>query len=381
MVLLIQKKKKLFCMNAENNDSSLLHEIFLNDVSLLDVRAPIEFSQGAFPCAINEPLLDNSERKQVGICYSKHGQKAAIKLGHGLVHGKTKDERLNRWASFAREHPKSHLYCFRGGLRSETVQGWPKEAGIDCPRIPGGYKAMRHYLMKTIDRICEKHSFIVLGGRTGSGKTKLLNTLPSAIDLEALANHRGSAFGSAHTPQPRTINFEHALAIKLLKIVHKAPNNPLVVEDESRLLGAVSLPLILFNKISSSPLVILDLPMSKRIENVLKEYVVERLEAFNNRFDLLSENLLGSLFKIRKKLGGTRTAEIKTEMEAAIKEHQEKNLLDRHRVWIKRLLQEYYDPFYDYSLNKHKDRILTTQQHPLSSESLLPFLASSKNET
>ena len=121
--------------------------IFLNDVPMMDVRAPIEFAQGAFPGVVNLPLMNNEERQKVGTCYKQRGQEAAIALGHSLVSGETKNGRIAAWAAFAKAHPKGVLYCFRGGLRSQITQQWlQSEAGMAYPRVIGGYKAMRTFL-------------------------------------------------------------------------------------------------------------------------------------------------------------------------------------------------------------------------------------------
>ncbi|MBY0410253.1 MAG: tRNA 2-selenouridine(34) synthase MnmH, partial [Burkholderiaceae bacterium] len=124
--------------------------IFLNDVPMMDVRAPVEFGQGAFPGVANLPLMNDEERHKVGTCYKQNGQDAAIALGHRLVSGAPKQERIAAWAAFAQAHPHGVLYCFRGGLRSQTSQQWlHSEAGIDYPRVIGGYKAMRTFLLET----------------------------------------------------------------------------------------------------------------------------------------------------------------------------------------------------------------------------------------
>ncbi|MBU1815801.1 MAG: tRNA 2-selenouridine(34) synthase MnmH, partial [Gammaproteobacteria bacterium] len=127
--------------------------IFLNDVPMMDVRAPVEFVQGAFPGTVNLPLMNDAERQQVGTCYKQQGQQAAIALGHQLVAGQTKQHRIEAWAAFAQAHAQHGvLYCFRGGLRSQIVQQWlHTEAGIAYPRVIGGYKAMRTFLLQTTE--------------------------------------------------------------------------------------------------------------------------------------------------------------------------------------------------------------------------------------
>ena len=144
--------------------------IFLNDVPMMDVRAPVEFAKGAFPGVVNLPLMNDAERQAVGTCYKQQGQQAAIELGHRLVAGDLKAERIAAWAQFAQAHPDGLLYCFRGGLRSQIVQQWLEtEAGIVYPRVIGGYKAMRGFLIETLAHDVTHARFVVLGGLTGSG--------------------------------------------------------------------------------------------------------------------------------------------------------------------------------------------------------------------
>ena len=127
-------------------DTDDYRALFLGDAPMMDMRAPKEFTQGSFPCASSLPLMSDDERAQVGSCYKQRGQQAAIELGHQLVSGGLKAQRLAGWVDFARNHPDGYVYCFRGGLRSQTVQQWLREAGVDYPLIKGGYKAMRRFL-------------------------------------------------------------------------------------------------------------------------------------------------------------------------------------------------------------------------------------------
>ena len=238
-------------------DETEFARIFINDIPLLDVRAPIEFEHGAFPNATNIPLMTNSQREAVGTTFTEDGHDAAIVLGAKLV---TKAERVQRkraWAKFFDQHGSNNkqtnpygaaLYCFRGGLRSQISQQWiMEETGLQQPRIQGGYKALRRFLMDSIERIAADESIelVVLGGKTGSGKTRILHQLSNAIDLEGLANHRGSAFGPTATPQPTQINFENCLAIELLK-KEAAGCKKLILEDEALCVGYRQVPACLW---------------------------------------------------------------------------------------------------------------------------------------
>ena len=151
---------------------------------------------------------------------------------------------------FAEQHPQGALFCWRGGLRSEITQRWLAEVGIDYPRIQGGYKALRRWLLETFEHLCSTHPLLVIGGKTGCAKTRLLvegnNGKPfhSAVDLEGLANHRGSAFGRRPGGQPTQLAFEIALSIDFFKASQRQ-SGPILIEDESRLIGRCALPPIL----------------------------------------------------------------------------------------------------------------------------------------
>ncbi|UWN51475.1 tRNA 2-selenouridine synthase [Alcanivorax sp. ALC70] len=146
------------------DDTRDYRALFLNRAPLLDVRAPVEFAKGAFPGATNLPLLDDGERHKVGIRYKQAGQAAAIDLGNELVSGRVKRARLNAWRQWRADHPDGYLYCFRGGLRSRTTQAWLANEGIDVPLVVGGYKAMRRFLLESLDAQLARQPLWVLAG-------------------------------------------------------------------------------------------------------------------------------------------------------------------------------------------------------------------------
>ena len=213
-------------------------QLFLSDTPLLDVRAPIEFVQGAFPTARNLPLIDDEERHAIGIRYAELGQEQAIELGHELVQGEIKDQRIRDWIAFTQQHPQGALYCFRGGMRSKISQQWIYDnTGVAYPRIQGGYKALRRYLLNELDSAAETLQALVIGGRTGVGKTRLLSRIEQQIDLEGIYRHRGSSFGNRVMPQPSQIDIENTLAIALLKHsnknIHKLVFEPILGASSS----------------------------------------------------------------------------------------------------------------------------------------------------
>lgn len=337
-------------------------DIFLNDRPMMDARAPVEFSKGAFPGVVNLPLMNDNERERIGTCYKQQGQEAAIALGHQLVSGEIKAQRIQAWAEFAQTHPDGVLYCFRGGLRSQIVQQWLKdEAGIDYPRVGGGYKAMRTFLLETTDQAVSQCDFVLLGGMTGTGKTEVLAQLDNGLDLEGHANHRGSSFGKRATGQPSNIDFENRLAVDMLKKRARGIEQ-FVVEDESRMVGSCALPLPLYQGMQHFPMVWLEDSLQGRVERILRDYVVDLCAEFiavhgDEGFALFSERLLGSLNNISKRLGGERHGRLWGVMEAALAEQARSGAVDLHRGWIEGLLSEYYDPMYAFQREKKGARI------------------------
>ena len=344
------------------DNSSNYREIFLNDVPMMDARAPVEFNKGAFPGVLNLPLMDDSERQRVGTCYKQHGQDAAIAMGHQLVSGQVKDERVAAWAAFAKANPHGYLYCFRGGLRSQITQQWLAEAGIDYPRVIGGYKAMRTFLLETTQQAVAECDFVILGGLTGTGKTDVLVQLNNSLDLEGHANHRGSSFGKRATGQPMQIDFENRLAIDLLKQRARGVQQ-FVLEDEGRMVGSCTVPLALYQGMQEYPLVWLEDAFEDRVERILRDYVINLCAEFislhgeENGFRLYAERLLQSLSNIQKRLGGERYQRLLAIMQAALDEQQRSAAVDLHRGWIDGMLREYYDPMYVFQRESKASRI------------------------
>ncbi|MFT6190573.1 MAG: tRNA 2-selenouridine synthase [Oleispira sp.] len=372
-------------IESQRLDTDDYEALFLTDTPMFDTRAPIEFKKGAFPYVQSLPLMTDIERAKVGTSYKRDGQEAAIKLGHRLVSGDTKDERMALWIDFVKQNPNGYLYCFRGGLRSHTTQAWLKEAGYDYPLVKGGYKAMRRFLIDRLDSICEyatnserQEKFYIVAGQTGAAKTDLLLKFDNTIDLEGLANHRGSAFGKRAAGQPSQIDFENSLSINFLRQHHKAPNCPILLEDESHLIGRCALPEKLRTAMHASPIIVVEADLEARVEHSFRNYILQKLaewEAFcapgSNRvslegklvdrelsaFELFAQELQKSMFNIRKRLGGVRHQELTTMLDNALEAHKNgDNSL--HREWIRVLLREYYDPQYDYLLAKRKERII-----------------------
>lgn len=312
----------------------------------IDVRSPGEFARGAVPGAVNLPVLTDAERAAVGTCYKRRGRDAAIALGHDLVRDETKAARVAAWREFAAARPDAVIYCARGGLRSTIAQRWLAAAGETRARVAGGFKALRAACLAALAETRQR-PVVVVGGRTGTGKTAVVRAAPGGVDLEALAGHRGSAFGGLAAPQPTPIAFENALAVAALT----APRTPpLVLEDEGRTIGRLVVPTPVFEAMRQAPIVLLETPDAERVENILREYVLDA--------DNPAARLPAALARIARRLGGVRHREIAGLMNAAFAAGPSIRHTEAHRDWIRRLLAHYYDPMYDHQLAAKTARIV-----------------------
>lgn len=319
--------------------------ILRQSTPLIDVRAPREFAQGTVPSAVNLPLLNDDERAAVGKTYKNAGREAAIALGYQLLEGETKQARLAAWRTFCDQHPNAAICCWRGGLRSQIAQQWLADGGIHRPRVAGGAKALRRFCLDVLERGASRN-LILLAGRTGSGKTETLRRAANHVDLEALANHRGSAFGAQSTPQPPPVAFENALAAALLNLDAGASA---VLEDESRTIGRLAIPEPLFQAMQQAPVVLLQTETEQRIQNIYREYVLEASRP--------KERLLTALARIERRLGGERHRQIKQRMATAFAATP-RAAPALHKEWIRSLLRDYYDPMYDHQLSRKLPRIV-----------------------
>ena len=319
------------------------------EIPYIDVRAPIEFAQGALPTSKNLPILNDKERKKVGKAYKKSGGQAATELGYILVKDDIRDQRVDDWVNFVNLNPNAHLYCARGGQRSEIAIKWLKERGVEIPRIHGGFKTLRNSCLKIInDASNDNKEWIIIAGKTGSNKTGLVTSVPNAIDLEGLANHRGSAFGGYQTPQPTPINFENTLAIKYLKISQAK----IFFEDESRTIGKLVIPENIYNRMNNSKIILIDESIEYRINHIYQEYVVRAMK--NETIVDLYKKLKAQLTKISKRLGSKHFKIINESLDKAFAN----NSKNCHYKWIEQLLVNYYDKMYEYQISKKLDRCI-----------------------
>jgi tRNA 2-selenouridine synthase len=266
------------------------------DRVLLDVRTPVEYEQGHVPGAKNLPLFSNEERAVVGTLYKQvNPEQAFLK---GLDFAGAKMSWYVKEALRLSPRKKLAIHCWRGGQRSGSLATLLSFAGFDVQVLQGGYKAYRHFVLSAFS--LRKGKFVVLGGKTGSGKTEILKELAGmgeqVIDLEALANHKGSAFGAlGEAPQPRVEQFEN----DLFSVWEKLDDERRIwVENESRTIGKIAIPIGFFEQYKSAPLVHLEIPAEERIQHLSRIYATYP-----------KTEIIQALLKITKRMGGNNVKE------------------------------------------------------------------------
>ncbi|NOZ45990.1 MAG: tRNA 2-selenouridine(34) synthase MnmH [Chlorobi bacterium] len=264
------------------------------NIPIVDVRSPAEFEKGHIPKAYNIPLFSNEERALVGTAYVQESKEKALKLGYQYVTPK-----LNSFVSSSLKlapEKKIAVHCWRGGMRSRAFAEHLNSNGFtEVYQIIGGYKAFRNYIL---NYFTQKANLIILGGYTGSGKTHILKYLEKnnlqVVDLEGIANHKGSVFGAIGlSSQPSVEQFENNLFWKWKNL---NLSKPIILEDESHRIGSVTLPMELFKQMRIAPVIFLDIPKKERAKNLVLDYVTEEKNL-----------LIESINKITKRLGGLNT--------------------------------------------------------------------------
>jgi tRNA 2-selenouridine synthase len=319
---------------------------------ILDVRAPIEFEESHIQGAVNMPLLNNEAREMIGKTYKSKGKDAAIELGYQLV-----NPIRNQFIDFIDGIGKGNqycLYCARGGLRSKLMAEFLSENGVDVKVLKGGYKAYRNAVVL---RINEFSNLRIIGGHTGSGKTQVLEQLyllgEQVLDLEAMANHKGSAFGGlGQNAQESTAQFHNKIFSKLKDF---NPRMPLWIENESIHIGKVNLPIELWEKMKHSEVIEIIIPKEKRIQNILKDYG-----------NYSSEDLINCLNQIEKRLG------IKVIKELSAK------IMKRELHSVVEILLNYYDEAYEKGrLKRVCQKFVKIEFNEFNSEQIARILQSS----
>ncbi len=348
-------------------------EMFLelsNEYPIFDVRSPEEYSHAHIPRAIALPLFTDDQRKIIGTAYKQESRQTAVKFGLEYF-----SERMKLILSEVEEHCKSILksknleylqsnkntilvHCWRGGMRSGAVAWLLNLFGLKVFTLKGGYKSFRKWVLTQFEK---EYEINILGGFTGSGKTILLEEMKNrghvVIDLEKLANHKGSAFGSlGEMAQPGQEMFENLLAIELYKIAKKSDKKStngehysqiasakVWLEDESRHIGTIGIPNTFWNQMRRSPVFFIDIPFEERLKHIVSNYGLFK-----------QEELVKAIERIKKRLGGLETKN-------AIKYLKENNLTDSFRILLR-----YYDKWYLKSLYNRENIEIILNKIPCS---------------
>jgi tRNA 2-selenouridine synthase len=307
---------------------------------VIDVRSPGEFEHGHIPGAVNIPLFDNEERAKVGTKYKQISKEAAILLGLDIVGPK-----LSTFVKQAKKiAPQGQVlvHCWRGGMRSGSFAWLLNTAGLKVVTLQKGYKAYRQEVLHFFE---QRFNFVILGGKTGSGKTALLQELArlgeQVIDLEALAHHKGSSFGSiGEMAQPSVEQFENDLhaAFQNLDLSKR-----IWLEDESLNIGTVRIPFPLFTQMRQAPVIFVDVPKEIRIKRLVKDYT-----GYDHR--LLEE----ALQRIKKRMGGLHFTKALEALE------------DKDYASVADLSLMYYDKAYLHGLSQREPNTVYTL--PLTTE-------------
>ena len=292
----------------------------------IDVRSEGEYNYGHIPHAQSLPLFNNSERAKIGTTYKQQGSKEAILQGLDIVGPKMSGFIRNTQALI--KDNRIYIHCWRGGMRSGSMAWLFNQFGYDVYTLKGGYKAYRQMVLATIS---SAYNYVVVGGKTGRGKTEVLARLKQqgeqVIDLEALANHKGSAFGMLGQPaQPSTEHFENLLYEEYIKL---DPTKRVWLEDESKKIGTVVLNNELWQHLKMAPLLVLEIPLEQRIERLVKDYA-----------DNKPEGLAQSLTNIKRRLGNLQWKQ-------AIDALHQKNYSE-----VAAIALNYYDKTYEYGLTQ-----------------------------
>jgi tRNA 2-selenouridine synthase len=311
----------------------------LRDFStIVDARSPAEHAADHLPGAISAPVLDDAERARVGLCHAERGAFEAKRLGAAIV-ARNIGELIDRLFAERDRAWRPLVYCWRGGNRSGALATVLARIGWRTHVIAGGYKAFRRQVLDDLERLPGGLRFVVLGGRTGSAKSRLLEQLAArgaqVLDLEGLACHRGSVLGGLPgVMQPTQRAFETRIWDRLREMDRQ---RPVFVESESRKVGRLQLPAALIDAMRASPVAVIDADVAVRSRFLLAEYGHFRGDV---------AGLYGLLDCLMPLHGSERIDGWKRLVER-----------DDWLGLVERLLLEHYDPSYDRSMKRNFDRL------------------------
>lgn len=327
----------------------------LDDRFLLDVRSPSEFERGHIPGSINLPLFTDEERAHVGLTYKTEGREQATLLGLEYVGPKMRGFG-ETMMSLAKEKPLTFC-CWRGGMRSQSMAWLATQLGLNVGRLLGGYKAFRRLLL---DGLEQTRPIIILGGKTGSGKTKILHALKehgeTVIDLERHAHHKGSSFGAlGELPQPTQQQFENEVGLEWFRA---SQDTVVWMENESRCVGKRTIPQPLWLQMRQAPVIDLQVPKEHRIAILMEDYGEQP-----------PEGLEAAMERIDRRLGPQH-------FKRAVQALHDGQLEQCCEI----LLDHYYDKMYGRGLNRRESKVVSVEHKTQEMTTIVDRVIAVKHE-
>lgn len=302
-----------------------------NELTIIDVRSPSEYKDATIPGSINIPFFNDEERAEVGTIYKQVSVQAAKERGLEIMSAK-----LPAFVKeFAAIDGKKAVFCWRGGMRSRTTSTVLSLMGTKAFRLDGGYRAYRNWVEETIKTMHLRPEGYVLNGYTGSGKTEILRRLQKegypVLDLEGMANHRGSVFGEVGLEPNNQKKFNALLVESIEKIQH----SPFVLfEGESKRIGKVTIPDFIMEKKQNGIQLFIDLPMEERIAHILEDY-----QPWNHE-----EACMEAFMRIKRRIHTPIAKKIEEELKAG-----------HYKSAVGLLLEYHYDPLYEHKANQYPE--------------------------
>ncbi len=313
---------------------------------IIDVRTPAEFAEDHIPGAINCPVLSDEERITVGTLYKQQSPFEARKVGAALVAMNIAEHLQTRF----NHHPKSWrplIYCWRGGQRSGAMSIILAQVGWSAHKLEGGYKSYRREVLNQLEALPAHFQFRVVCGSTGSGKSRLLQALANngqqVLDLEDIAQHRGSVLGRLpEQGQPSQKYFDSQLLLAMQKF---DVTRPIYVEAESNKIGLITLPPALITAMHTSECLLVETPLATRVAGLIEDY----------QHYLVNPSLLISHLQSLHRFHGTQQLEHWTELIHA----------GDFKTMVGELLTLHYDPSYLRATSKHYKLLDGARRVPL----------------
>lgn len=344
---------------AEELELSFILEKGLSNINLVDVRSPSEYAEDHIPEAVNIPLLNDEERKKVGICYKHDGPKEARILGVDIVSPKL-PHFIRQFLDIRKNNKMTVAYCWRGGLRSNSAAGLVRIAGLQVYTIKGGWKEYRRHVSGFMEDFPANYRFMNFYGPTGCAKTEILRKLDgqglNVLDLEKAAAHKGSSFGKVDEPEYKNVtqkNFES----KIWHTFYRNEGNLFICEGESKKIGKVSIPNSIYDRMNSGISVVSDTSLDFRIAFTVENYKPDRY----------IEEIRESLSRLKRFIGSTKVSELSA-------------MLDRkdYESFTRDLLVEYYDPLYKRSIPEKPNYVIKYESIEEGSEKLADIYKASE---